>query len=145
MVDPGGGGRRLELLQTGDVGELVFQDPLYSVNRIFSRGPEGVQAAGQVQVGVLVGGETGPADVDDEVVGGEEVSSEDGFGDVGNLEIPRVAASLELEGNHPRSVALDLGPPGPHQVVAGRDVLPGRQLAPGEDGGGGARVHEHGE
>ena len=104
-----------------------------------------MQAAGKVKGGVLVGPEAGPADVDDEGVGGEEVSPEDGLGDVGNLEVPRVAASLELEGDNPRSITLDLGPPSPHKVVAGRNVLPGPQLAPGEHGGGGTRVHEHGE
>ena len=68
---------------------------------------------------VLVPCDASLLEVDDEPVGRQEVSSEDGLLDLGHLEIPGDPTYLELQRHHPRTVAADSSPASPNQVVLG--------------------------
>ena len=109
--------RVVEGLQAGDVGELIFQELLDTVDGELPLGGKDVDVAGERQVLVLVGGEDATLEVHDQAMGGEKISTQDRLVDVRNLKIPREAAPRELEGDDPGPVAVDPGAAGSDQVV----------------------------
>ena len=70
-VDPGGGGRALELLQAGHIAVLVPEKLLDPVDGVLATVAEDVKGTGEDEVLILIGEDTSSLQVHDQTVVGE--------------------------------------------------------------------------